>query len=167
MSTITGSAPFSTADLIDANRGTMVSCHTQFERFGGRNAFCGPVATIRCFEDNGLVRAKVGEPGRGRVLVVDGAGSLRTALVGDTIGRTAAENGWSGIVVHGAVRDVLGLAALDLGVKALGTNPSRPARAGTGEADVPLAFGNAVFTPGAWLFSDADGIVVGGPEQPT
>ncbi|WP_159945528.1 MULTISPECIES: ribonuclease E activity regulator RraA [unclassified Nocardiopsis] len=155
--------PFATADLMD-EYGALASCQAQFRHYGGRVSFHGAVATVRCHEDNGLVRAAVAEPGRGRVLVVDGGGSLRTALVGDNVARLAADNGWAGIVVNGAVRDVLGLARVDIGVCALGTNPRRPSRTGAGSAGVPVACGGVVFLPGNPLFADGDGVVTGPPD---
>lgn len=150
---------FATADLMDTDE-AMVSCGAQLRHYGGRRVFRGLVSTVRCHEDNGLVRSLVTEPGHGRVLVVDGGGSLYTALVGDNVARTAADNGWAGIVVHGAVRDVADLRAIDIGVQALGTNPRRPGRCGAGSVGVPVAFGGVVFQPGMPFFSDEDGIVI-------
>ncbi|GAB3381465.1 ribonuclease E activity regulator RraA [Micromonospora halotolerans] len=123
-------------------------------------AFGGPAVTVRCFEDNALLKSIVSEPGEGRVLVVDGGGSLHTALMGDLIAGTAAENGWAGVVINGAVRDVVALAALPIGIKALGTNPRKSAKTGAGERDVPVSFGDCVFPPGAEVHSDDDGVVV-------
>ncbi|MFC7326391.1 ribonuclease E activity regulator RraA [Marinactinospora rubrisoli] len=151
---------FATADLVDAHGDALTSCETQFRRYGGRSRFHGPIATIRCHEDNALVKEVLNTPGDGRVLVVDGGGSLRTALMGDLIAAAAVRNGWAGVVIHGAVRDVAALAGLDLGVKALGSNPRKSAKTGAGVRDVPVVFGNTVFTPGAWLYGDEDGIVV-------
>ncbi|TDQ54914.1 ribonuclease E activity regulator RraA [Actinorugispora endophytica] len=157
---------FATADLIDAHGDSIASCETQFRQFGARAAFHGPIRTVKCHEDNALVRELLNQPGEGRVLVVDGGGSLRSALMGDMIAGSAAANGWSGVVINGAVRDVAELAGLALGVKALGSNPRKSAKAGAGVVDEPVAFGQVVFTPGAWLYSDADGIVVAGRELP-
>ncbi|WP_067965344.1 ribonuclease E activity regulator RraA [Nocardiopsis trehalosi] len=151
---------FATADLIDAHGDALASCETQFRLFGGRAAFHGPIATVKCHEDNALVKEQLSQPGDGWVLVVDGGGSLRTALLGDRIAAAAAENGWAGVVVHGAVRDAAALAGIDIGVKALGTNPRKSAKTGAGVLDAPVAFGNVVFTPEAWLYSDEDGIVI-------
>ena len=150
----------STADLYDRYGDALGSCDTQFRQYGGRRTFHGVAVTIRCFEDNALLKSVLAEPGEGRVLVVDGGGSLHTALIGDVIAGTAADNGWSGVIVNGAVRDVVALATLDLGIKALGSNPRKSAKAGTGERDVPIAFGGCDFTPGATIHSDDDGIVV-------
>ncbi|SCG76521.1 regulator of ribonuclease activity A [Micromonospora echinaurantiaca] len=149
-----------TADLYDRYGDRLGSCDTQLRQFGGVRAFGGPAVTVRCFEDNALVKAVVSEPGEGRVLVVDGGGSLHTALMGDLIAATAAENGWAGVVINGAVRDVAALHTLPLGIKALGANPRKSAKTGAGERDVPVSFGNCVFEPGAQVHSDDDGIVV-------
>jgi regulator of ribonuclease activity A len=121
--------------------------------------FSGPVATVRCPEDNVLLRARVSEPGDGRVLVVDGGGSFRCALLGDNIAGLAVASGWAGIVVYGCVRDVAALAELPIGIKALGTNPRPSAKNGAGEVDVPVTFGGAEFTPGAILHADDDGVI--------
>jgi regulator of ribonuclease activity A len=135
-------------------------CETQLRGFGGVRAFSGPIATVRCFEDNVLVKQRVGEPGEGRVLVVDGGGSFRCALVGDNVAGTALTNGWAGLVLNACVRDVDALAELAIGIKALGTNPRPSGKTGEGEVDVVVSFGGADFTPGAMLYSDEDGILV-------
>ncbi|MGJ6961203.1 ribonuclease E activity regulator RraA [Streptosporangium sp. G11] len=149
----------STADLVDAHGAAVASCLTQFRSYGPSPSFAGRIATVRCLEDNALVKRVLATPGEGRVLVVDGGGSLRTALVGDLIAASAVSHGWSGLVVNGVVRDTAALAGLNLGVKALGSNPAKSAKEGTGELDVPVTFGEVVFTPGAWLYSDEDGIL--------
>lgn len=156
----------STADLIDAHGDSLQSCEVQFRQYGARRAFHGPVRTIRCVDDNALIKRCLAEPGRGAVLVVDGDGSLRTALMGDALGATALAHGWAGIIIHGAVRDTVALARLDLGIKALGSNPRKSRKAATGDIDAVIAFGNATFTPGAWVYSDDDGIVVSATELP-
>jgi len=150
---------FSTADLLDVDE-TLVSCELQFNSYGRTPRFFGTVRTIRCLHDNALVRRVVSQPGNGAVLVIDGGGSLYSALVGDVLAGTAVENGWAGIVVNGAIRDSAAIAQLELGVKALGTNPRRSSKTGAGELEVPVTFGGAVFTPGHYLYSDEDGIVV-------
>ncbi|MDX3102279.1 ribonuclease E activity regulator RraA [Nonomuraea angiospora] len=149
-----------TADLYDERGDQLDSCDLQLRQYGGRRAFSGTVVTVRCHEDNVLLKSVLSEPGEGRVLVVDGGGSLRAALMGDVIAGMAVANGWAGVVINGAVRDVAALRELDLGVKALGSNPRRSAKAGGGERDVPVTFGGATFRPGAELFSDDDGILV-------
>jgi regulator of ribonuclease activity A len=150
----------STSDLWDAHSDTAVVCELQLRQFGGAPAFAGEIATVRCLEDNVLLKQRVGEHGAGRVLVVDGGGSLRCALLGDNVAGLALENGWGGLVINGCVRDVDALAGLAIGIKALGTNPRPSGKDGAGEVDVPVSFGGATFTPGELLYSDADGIVV-------
>ncbi|MGI5488294.1 ribonuclease E activity regulator RraA [Microtetraspora malaysiensis] len=150
----------STADLYDEREAELNSCDLQFRQYGGRRSFRGVIATVRCHQDNALLKAVVSEPAEGRVLVVDGGGSLHTALIGDVVAGIAVANGWAGVVVNGAVRDVAALRGLDLGLKALGSNPRRCARDGVGERDVPVTFGGVVFRPGAELFSDDDGVLV-------
>jgi regulator of ribonuclease activity A len=151
---------FATADLIDSYGDELFGCSTQFRSYGGRVRFFGAVETVRCREDNALVKNLLATPGSGRVLVVDGAGSLRTALMGDMIAASAVSSGWSGVVINGAVRDVVALRELDLGVKALGSNPRRSAKDGRGETGVPVSIGDAEIRPGMWLYSDEDGIVL-------
>lgn len=149
-----------TADLYDERGEELASLPLQLRRFGRDGAFDGPVRTVRCHEDNALVREVLSSPGDGAVLVVDGGGSLETALVGDVIAGLAVDHGWVGIVVHGAIRDAEAIDDLPIGVKALGTNPRKSAKTGAGEVDVPVTFGGVTFTPGAHLWSDADGILV-------
>lgn len=152
--------PIRTADLADELGDRVQVCTLRLETFGRPRAFGGRVSTVRCRDDNGLVRAAVSEPGAGRVLVVDGGGSLESALVGDVLAGLALANGWSGLVINGAVRDVAALAGLDIGVLALGTNPRRGRRDGSGERDVPVVFGGVSFEPGCSLGADQDGVVV-------
>jgi regulator of ribonuclease activity A len=153
-------AEFRTADLCDAHAGNLKVAAPRFQDYGGRTKFCGPVSTIRCFEDNSRVREAVAEPGLGRVLVVDGGGSLAAALVGDLLGAKAAQNGWSGIIVNGCVRDTAALRGLDLGVRALAANPMRTDKRGEGERDVAVGFAGVTFRPGNWVYADEDGIIV-------
>lgn len=148
-----------TADVLDEYGDRAAVCLVQFRSFGPAT-FSGRIATVRCFEDNVLVRASLEEPGDGRVLVVDGGGSHRCALLGVSIAELALGNGWAGAVVNGCVRDSVALASLELGVKALGTNPRPSRKDGAGAAGVPLDFGGVVFEPGALLYADEDGVVV-------
>ena len=150
---------FKTADLCDEFSGELDICLAQFRSFGGRRSFSGEVETIRTFEDVALVRQCLEAPGQGRVLVVDGGGSTRVALLGDRLSTKAIENGWAGVVVFGAVRDTEMLAGMDLGVMALGTVPARGAFNGTGEIGIPVQFGGAEFAPGRYAYCDLDGIV--------
>jgi regulator of ribonuclease activity A len=149
-----------TADLVDEIGPEALSCDVQFRQLGGRTEFAGRITTVRCFQDNALLKSVLSEPGDGGVLVVDGGGSLHTALVGDVIAELARGNGWAGLIVHGAVRDAATLRTLDLGIKALGTNPRKSTKTGAGERDVVLDFGGVTFVPGAVAHSDDDGIVV-------
>ncbi|GAA4929286.1 regulator of ribonuclease activity A [Nonomuraea thailandensis] len=152
-----------TADLYDERGDQLDSCDLQLSQYGGRRSFAGTIATVRCHEDNALLKSVLGEPGEGRVLVVDGGGSVHTALMGDVIAALAVANGWEGVVINGAVRDVAALRELNLGIKALGSNPRKSGKSGVGERDVPVTFGGVVFEPGAELFSDDDGILVTRP----
>lgn len=149
-----------TADLADQFGPGLRSCDTQFHQFGGRQIVAGRIRTIRCFQDNGLVKEILGKPGDGAVLVVDGGGSVHTALLGDLLAERAMHNGWSGVIINGAVRDAAVLRNMDISVKALGTNPRRSSQTGTGDLDVAVQFGGVDFLPGELLYSDADGIVV-------
>jgi len=148
------------ADLCDAHEDEIEVCVAPLRDFGGRPAFSGPIRTVRCHEDNSLVKAILETPGEGCVLVVDGGGSLRRALVGDMLAATAVANGWAGIVINGAVRDTAVLASLELGVKALGSIPMRGVKRGEGVVDTPVAFGGVVFVPGDVLHADEDGVAV-------
>lgn len=154
-----GGTEFATCDLYDADE-SLQSLSLQLLNFGGRARFTGQVRTISCYRDNGLVKELLNTPGEGSVLVVDGAGSLDSALIGDMIAASAIENGWAGVVIHGAVRDREQLAEMDLGVRALGSNPRKSVKEGLGQVDVPLQFGGVTFVPGATLWSDADGVLV-------
>lgn len=154
-------APFRpTADLVDEIGAAVRSCDLQLRQFGGRTEFAGPITTVRCFQDNALLKSVLSEPGDGAVLVIDGAGSLHTALVGDVIAELGRSNGWAGLIVNGAVRDAATLRTLDIGIKALGTNPRKSTKTGSGERDVVVSLGGIDFHPGDVAFSDDDGIVV-------
>jgi regulator of ribonuclease activity A len=149
-----------TSDLYDEHGERAAVCLVQFRTYGGASAFSGPISTIRCYEDNVLVKRQASTPGDGRVLVVDAGGSLRCALVGDVIAGLGVTNGWAGIVLHGCVRDVAALRELPIGIKALGAIPRPSRKLGEGEVDVPVTFGGVTFRPGAVLHADEDGIVV-------
>jgi len=150
----------SVADLCDEREDEIEVCIAPLRDFGGRIAFSGPIRTVRCHEDNSLVKATLEEPGEGCVLVVDGGGSLRRALLGDMLGASAVRNGWAGLVIHGAVRDTAALANLEIGIKALGAVPMRGTKRGEGVVDTPVAFGGVVFVPGDHLYADEDGVAV-------
>ena len=152
--------PRPTADLVDDIGPDVRSCDLQLRQFGGRPAFAGRISTVRCFQDNALLKSVLCEPGGGGILVVDGAGSLHAAMVGDVIAELGRSNGWSGLIINGAVRDASTLRTLDIGIKALGTNPRKSTKSGAGERDVPVTFGGVTFVPGEIADSDDDGIVV-------
>lgn len=153
-----------TCDLCDRHRASTDDSFRilppVFHHYGGIGRFAGRVSTVKCFEDNSLVKAALESPGDGRVLVVDGAASLRRALVGGNIGASAARNGWAGVVVNGCVRDKLELAAAGVGICALGLIPLPTERRNEGERDVPLRVQGVWVRPGDWLVADEDGIVV-------
>lgn len=150
----------STADLYDEHGDALQSLPLQLRSFGGVTAFEGPIRTVRCFQDNVLLKDLLSSPGHGAVLVVDGAGSLATALMGDMIAQLAVDNGWAGVIINGCVRDSVTIGGMPLGVKALGTNPRKSRKEGSGEVDVMLTFGDVVFRPGARLYADEDGVLV-------
>lgn len=151
---------FLTTDLCDANEGKFRVVAPLFRSYGGRKAFCGPIATLKLFEDNGLVRTALESPGNGRVLVVNGGGSLRRALVGDQLAALGVKNGWSGIVVYGCIRDSRAIGDMDIGVFALATHPQKTAKKNQGDRDIAVTFGGVTFAPGEWLYADEDGIIV-------
>jgi regulator of ribonuclease activity A len=153
-------AAVNTADLYDERGEELNSISLQFQSLGGRSHFSGPVRTIRCFEDNGLVKSTLATPGNGAVLVVDGSGSLRTALMGDMIAASAVANGWAGVVINGAIRDRTALADMPLGIKALGSNPRKSSKTGAGETDVDLLVDGVTIRPGVMIWCDPDGILI-------
>jgi regulator of ribonuclease activity A len=148
-----------TPDLCDAYPYVDV-VEPMFGNFGGRDSFGGQIVTIKCFEDNSLVKDQVELDGRGKVLVVDGGGSLRRALLGDMLAEKAAKNGWEGIVVYGCVRDVDVLAQTDLGVQALAAHPMKTEKRGIGDLNVEVTFAGVTFTPGHYIYADNNGIIV-------
>ncbi len=155
---------FATCDLCDDHRtdsdGAFRVLPPVFRDFGGRARFSGAVSTVKVFEDNTLVKAAVESPGQGRVLVVDGGGSLRRALIGGNLAAAAARNGWAGVVVDGCVRDVAELAVCDVGIRALAPMPLPPVKRDEGQRDVAVQIQGIWVRPGDWLYADADGIVV-------
>jgi len=151
---------FKTADLFDDFGDHVQVCDPIFRDFGGRTRFFGSIATVKCFEDNSLVKAALGEPGEGRVLVVDAGGSLRCAMLGDLIAASAVEQGWQGVLMFGCVRDSVDIAAMQLGVKALAANPRKSEKRGEGTAGIPVSFASVCFRPGEYVYCDEDGILV-------
>lgn len=149
-----------TADLYDDHEDRVAVAEPLFADFGGNVAFHGPIATVKCFEDNGLVRERLSEPGEGRVLVVDGGGSIACALLGDQLAQLGVDHGWAGLVIHGCIRDSAAIGGMALGVKALATSPRKTEKRGQGLSDVPVTFAGVTFTPGHHLYADEDGILV-------
>lgn len=157
--------PVATCDLFDTFKEAARFVLPGLRNFGAVTRFAGPVVTVKCFEDNSRVKELLATPGEGRVLVVDGAGSLRCALMGDMIAASAVKNGWAGVVIWGCVRDVAELATLNLGIKALGSIPRASTRRDQGLVDVPVELPGAMVKPGDFLFADEDGIVLLTAEQ--
>lgn len=156
--------PCKTADLCDDHYPRLQVCEPMFRDFGGKRDFHGQISTIKCHEDNSLVRAAVAESGAGRVLVVDAGGSLRCAMLGDLLAAKAVQNGWAGVLMYGLIRDAAEIGRMDLGVKALGTLPLKSEKRGVGLRDVEVRFAGVEFRPGAWLYADDDGVIVS-PQQ--
>lgn len=157
---MSASTEYLTTDLCDAHEDKVRVVDPIFVSYGGRFAFHGRIATLKLFEDNSLVRKAVESAGEGRVLVIDGGGSLRRALVGDQLAALAVENGWCGIVVYGCIRDSAAIGDMNIGVIALDTHPMKTLKKNVGDADIPVTFGGVTFTPGEWLYADEDGVIV-------
>jgi len=151
---------FKTADLFDDYGDRVQVCDPILRDFGGRGRFAGSIVTIKCFEDNSLVKAVLAEPGEGHVLVVDAGGSLRCAMLGDLIAASAVQHGWCGVLMFGCVRDSVEIARMDLGVKALATNPRKSEKRGEGQRDIAVNFAGVCFRPGEYVYCDEDGVLV-------
>ena len=151
---------FSTCDLCDQFPDRVRVLAPILRHYGGRTRFSGSIATIKCFEDNVFIREAAVEEGRGRIMVIDGGGSLRSALVGDGIAEWARDHGWAGMIINGCVRDTVALAKVDLGVMALGVNPVTPGKRRVGARDVAVTFGDVRFVPGEYAYCDEDGVVI-------
>lgn len=149
-----------TPDLCDEYPDLIDVVEPMFANFGGKLSFGGEIITVKCHEDNSLVKDQVATPGNGKVLVVDGGGSMRRALLGDMLAEKAAENGWAGIIVYGCIRDVDVIAETDLGVQALGSHPMKTDKRGIGDLNVPVCFGGVSFVPGDFVYADNNGIIV-------
>ena len=149
-----------TADLYDEHSTSVKVLTPMFQRYGGVAAFHGEIATVKVLEDNKLVRDALSHDGSGKVLVVDGGGSLKTALVGDKGAQLACDNHWAGIVVYGCIRDSVDIKSIAIGIRALNTNPTRPAKEGKGQAKIPVTFAGVTMTPGEYIYVDEDGILV-------
>ncbi len=156
---------FKTADLLDSNESKLGDesirvVTPMFQKYGGQSTFCGQIVTLKVFEDNSLVRTALAENGEGKVLLIDGGGSLRCALVGDQLAILAHQNHWCGIVVYGCIRDSHDIGEIELGVRALNTHPLKSIKKGIGERDLAVSFGGVTFRPGEWIYVDDDGLVV-------
>lgn len=149
-----------TADLCDEHEDDMLIAEPLLNNYGGRTAFHGPISTVKVFEDNSLVRDALESPGNGRVLVVDGGGSRRCALLGEVMARIGEDSGWAGLIIYGCIRDAAEIRRMSIGIKALATNPRRSVKRGEGQWDVPVHFAGVTFRPGAYLYADDDGIVI-------
>ncbi|MFT7300325.1 MAG: regulator of ribonuclease activity A [Porticoccus sp.] len=151
---------YSTPDLCDDHPELVRVLEPMMGNFGGRESFGGEIVTIKCHEDNSLVKENAGNPGQGKVMIVDGGGSLRRALLGDIIAENAVKNGWEGIIIYGCVRDVDTLASLDLGVQALASIPLKTDKRGIGDLNVPVTFGGVTFNSGDYVYADNNGVIV-------
>jgi len=151
---------FLTTDLCDANEGRVQVLAPLLQRYGNHPRFAGQIVTLKLFEDNTLVRETLAEEGHGKVLVVDGGGSLRCALLGDQIGDLAVANRWEGVVIYGCIRDSVALNQLPLGIRALNTHPQKSVKRGEGQRNLVVSFAGVTFTPGDYLYADEDGVIV-------
>lgn len=156
---------FKTPDLLDANEektrdGGVRVVTPMFQRYGSRPSFSGQIVTLKLFEDNSLVREAFGEDGKGKVLVIDGGGSLRCALIGDQLAILARKNGWEGAIVYGCIRDSGDINQIDIGIRALNTHPLKSVKKGAGDRDINLTFGGVTFKPDEWIYADEDGVIV-------
>ncbi|MBB2719835.1 UNVERIFIED_ORG: regulator of ribonuclease activity A [Rhizobium etli] len=148
-----------TADLVDAHGDDVHFCNLPFLKLGKRKSFAGPIATVKCFEDNALLKSELQKPGEERVMVVDGGSSSRVALLGDQIAMILRDNGWAGIIINGSVRDSAEINEMDVGVFCLSVTPKKSVKDGAGQAASPVQFGGVTFAPGAFVYVDADGVL--------
>ena len=151
---------YNTSELCDLYADMIDVVEPLFANYGGRRSFGGKIHTVKCFEDNGLVRQMLAEPGVGKVLLIDGGGSARRALIDAELATMAAENGWEGIVVYGCVRDVDVLAQTDLGIQALASHPMKTDKRGIGDLNVAVTFGGVTFRPGEFVYADNNGVII-------
>ncbi len=149
-----------TPDLCDEYPDLVQVLTPMLQNFGGVDSFGGEIVTVKCFEDNSIVKEQVGLPGQGRVMVVDGGGSLRNALLGDMLAEKAAENGWEGLIIYGCIRDVDVIRQTKLGVQAITTNPRKTEKRGIGDLNIPVTFGGITFMPGQYVYADNNGVIV-------
>lgn len=154
-----------TSDLLDNNEdklraGDLRIVAPMFQSYGRRSAFGGQIVTLKLFEDNSLVRETFAENGQGKVLVIDGGGSLRCALIGDQLAILAHNNAWEGAIVYGCIRDSVDINRIDIGIRALATHPLKSIKQGRGDRAIDVAFGGVTFKPGEWIYADEDGVIV-------
>jgi regulator of ribonuclease activity A len=152
--------PFKTADLSDTHSEHLKVADNIFTAYGKRSKFYGKIVTVKVFEDNVLVKAELEKDGTGKVLVVDGGGSLRCALMGDNVAALIEKNNWNGVLIYGAIRDSADINEMNVAVKALGTHPFKSIKKGQGDINIPVHFAGIVFNPGEFIYSDEDGIIV-------
>ena len=150
----------STADLYDEHGDSLQVCTPIFRNFGGLDSFTGPIKILKAFENFQMTRSTLEADGKGHVLVIDGGGSMRCAMLGDKLAQLAIDNHWAGVLINGCIRDSAEIGKLPVGVKALGTNPTRPSKEGGGQLDIAVRFGGVLFRPGDFLYADSDGIVL-------
>lgn len=150
----------STPDLCDQYPELVQVLEPMLSNFGGREQFWGQIVTVKCFEDNSVVKQLVGTAGEGRVIVVDAGGSLRRACLGDMLAEQASQNGWAGLVIYGCIRDIDQIMATDIGVQALGVHPMKTEKNGIGEQNIAVSFGGVTFHPGEYLYADNNGVIV-------
>ena len=151
---------FTTADLYDKYGDDLKVALPIFKDYGAKRIFHGPISTVKAHEDNSLVRTALEEPGGGRILIIDGDESLRCAMLGDMLAKLGMENGWSGVIVFGCIRDANVIATIDIGVKALNTNPRKSLKRGLGDRDIPVSFAGITFNVGEYVYADTDGVIV-------
>jgi len=150
----------STPDLCDAYPEQVRVVQPMFRNFGQITSFGGEITTVKCFEDNSMVKQQLALPGNGRVMVVDGGGSLRAALLGDMLAALAVQNAWEGIIIYGCIRDVDAIAGMGLGVQALASHPQKTEKRGIGEIDLEVTFGGVTFCPGHFIYADNNGVII-------
>ncbi len=151
---------FKTADLCDEHSDNLQIAEPLFNNYGGKTAFGGEIVTLKLFEDNSLVRQQLGEEGKGKVLVVDGGGSLRCALLGDRLAELGVNSNWEGLIIYGCIRDSKDVGEFDLGVKAVNTCPIKSVKRNEGQLNIPVRFAGVTFQPGHYAYADEDGIII-------
>lgn len=151
---------FSTPDLCDKFPQAVQVLAPLLKNYGGKKTFFGKIITVKCYEDNSLVKETVSQAGHGKVLVVDGGGSLRCALLGDQLAKKAMDSGWQGLIIYGCIRDVDDIAGMDLGVQAMASIPLKSVRKGRGDLNIPVNFGGVEFRPGDYVYADNNGVIV-------